>query len=125
MWKQLLAICAMGALLAVGQPGGVRGQGNEIVIGGLFAMSGQGLTYGRIQSQGALQAIDEINQAGGINGRKMRLEIGDHKSGEVKAATSEMSRMVNIYKVPAVLPSFSAPTMEGQDLRQKRRAVNQ
>ncbi len=118
MWKRMLATCALTALwvalLAAGQAGPARAQGDEIVIGGLFAMSGQGLSYGRLQSHGALLAIEEINGAGGINGRKLRLEIGDHKSGEVKAATSEMSRMVSIYKVPAVLPSFSAPTLGAQ-----------
>jgi len=113
MWTNKSAALALAALRAAGTLGTAQAQ-NEIVIGGLYAMSGQGLTYGRIQSQGAQLAIDEINAAGGVNGRKLRLEIGDHKSGEVKAATSEMSRMVSIYKVAAVLPSFSAPTLAAQ-----------
>ncbi len=113
MWKRLLAICAMGALLAMGQPSGAQAQ-DEVVVGMLLAMSGSGITYGKVMSQGALLAAEEINAQGGIGGKKLRIEIGDHKSGEVKAGTSEVQRLVNVYKTPAILSSFSAPTVAAQ-----------
>ncbi len=113
MWKRLLAIFAMGAMLAVGQPGGAQAQ-DEVAVGMLLAMSGSGITFGKVMSQGALLAAEEINAQGGIGGKKLRIEIGDHKSGEVKAATSEVQRLVNVYKTSAILSSFSAPTVAAQ-----------
>ncbi len=118
-WKHLkLAILAAAvAALAVeltppASP--VQAEDNEIVVGMLLAMSGPGITYGKVMSQGAILATEEINAAGGINGKKLKLEIGDHKGGDTKAGVSEMQRLVNVYKVPAVLSSFSAPTVAAQ-----------
>lgn len=109
------------ALALVAQP--LQAAKDDITIGMLLAMSGGGISYGKWMSQGALLAAEEINAAGGVAGRKIRIEIGDHKSGEVKAATSEMSRMVNIYKIKALLSSFSAPTLAAQAIGEKRGVV--
>lgn len=42
-----------------------------IKIGFVYIMSGPAATYGQFAKQGAELAIDEINKAGGINGRKV------------------------------------------------------
>jgi len=96
---------------------------DDIVIGMLLAMSGQGISYGKWMSQGALLAAEEINKAGGIDGRMIRVEIGDHKSGDAKAGASEMLRLVNVYHVPAVLTSFSAPTLAAHAIAVERGVV--
>ena len=101
-------------LVAAGRSGTVRADDRELTIGMLLAMTGPGITYGKVMSQGAMLAVEEINAAGGAGGRTLKLEIGDHKSGEAKAGVSEMQRLVNVYKVPAVLSSFSAPTVAAQ-----------
>ena len=119
-----LVICLLAVLVLAWQPAPAQAQKkDEIVIGVLLAMSGQGISYGHWMSQGALLAADEINKAGGIDGRKLRIEIGDHKSGEAKAGTSEMSRLVNVYHTPAVLSSFSAPTLAAQAIAVERDVV--
>jgi branched-chain amino acid transport system substrate-binding protein len=119
-----LALCLLAVLLVAWQPAPARAQSDkDIVIGMLLAMSGQGISYGKWMSQGALLAADEINRAGGIDGRKIRIEIGDHKSGDAKAGASEMLRLVNVYHTPAVLTSFSAPTLAAQAIATERGVV--
>lgn len=124
MRAKLLVILSLLALLTVAfRPGVGKATEDDIVIGMLLAMSGQGISYGKWMSQGALLAAEEINQAGGINGRKIRIEIGDHKSGQAKAGVSEMSRLVNLYHTPAVLSSYSAPTLAVQPIAVERNVV--
>ena len=88
----------------------------DINIGAILAMSGSSKMIGDWMSKGALLAAEEINAAGGINGRKVHIEIGDHKGGDVKAAMNELTRMMNLYKVKAVLSSYSAPTLAAQSI---------
>ena len=42
-----------------------------VKLGFVYIMSGPFATYGQFAKQGAELAIDEINRAGGINGRKI------------------------------------------------------
>ena len=51
-----------------------------IKIGFVYIMSGPAATYGQFAKQGAELAIDEINKAGGINGRKVEAAVrGRHR----------------------------------------------
>ena len=51
-----------------------------IKIGFVYIMSGPAATYGQFAKQGAELAIDEINKAGGINGRKVEGAVrGRHR----------------------------------------------
>lgn len=49
----------------------------EIVIGVAGPMTGQYASFGEQMSNGAEQAVADINEAGGINGEMLRLEVGD------------------------------------------------
>ena len=49
----------------------------DITIGLAAPMTGGQATFGRQMKNGAEQAIADINAAGGVLGRKLRLEIGD------------------------------------------------
>lgn len=108
------ALLAAALTMAAGPGGAARADDKELTIGMLLAMTGTGITYGKVMSQGAMLAVEQINAAGGVDGRKLKLEIGDHQSGSAKAGVSEMERLVNVYHVPAVLSSFSAPTLAAQ-----------
>lgn len=80
-------------------------------FGAILAMSGKADWYGKVMSQAVLQAVDEINAAGGIDGIPMEAIIEDHKSGVAKEGVSAMTRLINIHGVQAVLTSFSPPTL--------------
>lgn len=125
MIRKLAPLLGLLALLVFAWPPAPAQANNKkpIVIGMLLAMSGPGISYGKWMSQGALLAADEINKAGGIDGRMIKVEIGDHKSGDSRAGASEMLRLVNVYHTPAVLTSFSAPTLAAQAIAVERGVV--
>src|SRR6202790_3875473 len=50
---------------------------DDIVVGAAGPMTGGQATFGQQMRDGAEQAVADINAAGGVLGRKLRLEIGD------------------------------------------------
>lgn len=70
-WK---AIAFLG--LGLGLAGPVLAQ-EEITIAVVGPMTGKEATFGRQFQTGAKAAVEDINAAGGVLGRKLRLEIGD------------------------------------------------
>ena len=68
-----LAALALGAGLAL--TGAAWGQ--EITVGVAGPMTGGEATFGRQMNNGAELAVADINAAGGVLGKKLRLEVGD------------------------------------------------
>ncbi|HEX7706227.1 MAG TPA: ABC transporter substrate-binding protein [Thermoanaerobaculia bacterium] len=87
---------------------GTSDQG-EIVIGGLVSLSGAEEPLGRSAHAGMMLAVDEINAAGGVNGRTIRLVVQDTGS-EPKQALDGVSRLVVENHVVAVLGASRAVT---------------
>lgn len=84
--------------------------GGEIKIGGNLELSGQVATYGSSINDGAKLAIKEINDAGGINGKKINYVAVDNKSDSGEA-TSVALRLAEQEKVVAMLaPATSGNT---------------
>ena len=83
----------------------------EIVIGTHQDLSGPIKTWGVPASNGMKLAVEEINAAGGINGRKLRLVIED--SGyDPKKAVLATQKMIELDKVFAMVsPMGSATTL--------------
>lgn len=75
---------------------------NEIVIGHYGSMSGSEATFGQSTDNGIKLAIEEINAAGGINGKKVRLITYDDK-GDARETGTVVTRLVTSDKVTAVL----------------------
>ena len=63
-----------------------EGEMGPIKIGLAAPMSGDAAAYGEIIRNGALMKIDEINEAGGINGRMLELVVGDERCDPKEAA---------------------------------------
>ena len=81
---------------------------DEIVIGGNLELSGQLASYGSSINEGAKLAIDEINDAGGINGKKIRYEVIDNRSENAEAVAA-MTKLITEHKAVAVV----APATSG------------
>lgn len=75
---------------------------DEIVIGHYASMTGSEATFGESTDRGIRLAIKEINAAGGLNGKKIRLITYDTKS-DSKEAGNAVTRLVTQDKVVAVL----------------------
>jgi branched-chain amino acid transport system substrate-binding protein len=72
-WQKALAIVASVAFAA----GITTSAAQEIVIGVAGPMTGDLAEFGVQLRKGAEQAVTDINAAGGVLGKKLRLEIGD------------------------------------------------
>jgi branched-chain amino acid transport system substrate-binding protein len=77
-------------------------------------MTGSGAHIGRVMSQGALTAIDQINEGGGIKGYKFKLIITDFKNVDVNLAVTGVRKMIDIDKVPVMLAAYSPTTLACQ-----------
>jgi len=76
--------------------------GGEIVVGYYGDLTGRTASFGTSTRNGVEMAVDEINKAGGVMGRKVRVIVEDDQ-GEPNKAATVVSKLVNQDKVQAVL----------------------
>ena len=99
--RRTLALAAAGVALAASHAGA-----QEIVIPNIIELSGGGATVGAMWKNGSSMAVDEINAAGGILGRKIRLEFVDTASDPGKARAA-MQRALDDKPVAIFGPIYS------------------
>jgi branched-chain amino acid transport system substrate-binding protein len=75
---------------------------STIKIGFFGDLSGPTFNFGESAKNGVLMAADEINQAGGIDGRRIDVVIDDDGGSPEKAATMT-GRLIDEYKVVAII----------------------
>ncbi len=80
-----------------------------IVIGGNFALTGSGASWGENQLKGAQLAIKEINAAGGVLGTQLKLVAEDNKT-EPKSSVSAVSKLISFDKVSFLLTGWTSET---------------
>jgi branched-chain amino acid transport system substrate-binding protein len=103
----LCALLAVSLLVGCGQNANQPEQGNtatesdEIKIGVNYELSGEVATYGQSSVDGIELAIKQVNEAGGVNGKKIKLVKYDNKS-EPSEATSIATKLITQDKVVAV-----------------------
>jgi len=97
-------IIIFGILLLLGD----RGDKGDILIGFVGPLSGPVSTLGIENLRGIELAVDDINERGGINGRKVRLIVEDDQFQSVNTVNS-FSKLTNIDGVSLVL----SPTYNG------------
>ena len=110
--QKTLVSAALVAAFAAG--GAAWAQNVKIAVAG--PMTGGAASYGEEMKKGAQMAADDINAAGGINGKKIELVFGDD-SCEPKQAVAVASRLIEKDKVAAVVGHFcSSSTMPASDV---------
>jgi branched-chain amino acid transport system substrate-binding protein len=82
--------------------GGGEGGGGPIKVGVYLDLSGQTSSFGQSTKNGIEMARDEINNAGGINGRKIELVIEDEQ-GEPGKVTTVVTKLLRQDGVVALL----------------------
>ena len=86
---------------------------NETVkLGWISALSGPVAYYGQPSLNGAQIAIEEINNEGGINGKKVELIIEDGKCDPKEAATVAQ-KLINLDNVKVILGGHCSPETLG------------
>jgi branched-chain amino acid transport system substrate-binding protein len=116
MSRVLSRVLVAGALVML-VAGGVQAvdQKQPIKIGAFFALSGPAAPIGTPTKLVAEMAVDQINKAGGINGRPLELIIGDTESDPAKAATIA-KKFIHSDKVAAII----GPTTTGEGMQVKK-----
>jgi len=74
----------------------------EITIGGLLPLSGDLAVYGQTVQKGIQLAVDQINEAGGPLGMKLKVVFRDTQT-DPTALRDSAEKLVNVDKVPAVV----------------------
>jgi branched-chain amino acid transport system substrate-binding protein len=74
----------------------------EIVIGEYGSMTGGQATFGVSTHNGIMLAVDEINSAGGVNGRKIKVLSEDDQSKAEEAANA-VTKLINQNNVVAII----------------------
>lgn len=114
--KRIISAVAISALsltaLAGCNSGGSSASSDTIKIGVNYELSGAVATYGEQNVQGIEMAIDEINAAGGVKGKKLEEVKYDSKSEPAEATTLATKLMTsdNVSAIigPATSGSFKA-----------------
>jgi branched-chain amino acid transport system substrate-binding protein len=76
--------------------------GDTIKVGVYGDLTGQTSSFGQSTKNGIELAVEEINNAGGINGKKIQLIVEDDQ-GRPEQAKTVVSKLINQDKVQAVL----------------------
>jgi branched-chain amino acid transport system substrate-binding protein len=76
--------------------------GGDILVGEYGSMTGPQATFGQSTHNGIMMAADEVNAAGGINGRKVKILSEDDQSKQEEAANA-VTKLISQNNVVAVL----------------------
>ncbi len=108
--RRTLAFAAFG-LLGVLSAAQVAAQSEPFRIGAVYAVTGPASFLGDAEAKAARLAVDQINAAGGIKGRKVELILEDSKSQETAAVLS-VRKLITQDKVSVILgPSRTGDAM--------------
>jgi branched-chain amino acid transport system substrate-binding protein len=119
-----LAMLAMGAGLATAQNANQGVTKNEIVLGSIQDLSGPIAGFGKQARLGMMLRVDEINEQGGINGRKIRLIVED-SSYDPKKAVLAAQKLVNQDKIFAMVGHIgTAQNMAAMPVQFEKNVIN-
>src|SRR6478752_6663879 len=104
MKSKLLGLLAATALSVVT---GQTLQAQEILLGNLFAGAGPFATLAKTNEIAAQMAIEEINAAGGIGGKKLKI-ISFDTAGKPEQAVVGVRKLAEDDKVLAIIGPFSS-----------------
>jgi branched-chain amino acid transport system substrate-binding protein len=95
----------------------------EITLGAIMALTGELAAYGIPVKNGMEFAQEEINKAGGINGKQVKIVFEDD-AGDPKTAVSAFNKLIDNDKVPIILgPLTSGASLATAPIAEKRKVV--
>ncbi len=101
--------------------GGTPGGSDEILVGEFGSLTGGTATFGQSTHNGITLAFDEINAAGGVLGKKLKVLVEDDQSKPEEAATA-VTKLISQNRVVAVLGEVaSSRTLAAAPIAQANR----
>ncbi len=111
--RGIVAAGLLAALAAVAAAcGGDPAEPEPYRIGVMESLTGPGETYGTVAVQSKTMAMDEINAAGGIDGRPLELVVEDSKCG-AQDAISAYRKLTDVEGVKIILGTSCSGAMLG------------
>ena len=103
-----IAVLALGLAVAAGAQGTRGVSKSEIVLGMHTDLSGPAATYGVSSSNAVKMRFDDVNAAGGIHGRKIKLIVEDTQY-QVPRAVQAGNKLINRDNVFAIVAGLGTP----------------
>ena len=83
-----------------------RDDNAQLVLGAVLPMTGNAAKYGEQMKEGVDLAVEQINAAGGINGKRVRVLVEDGQA-DAKTSIAAFRKLVSQDHVPGVVSGFS------------------
>ena len=110
--RQVALVCLLGVLALLSAACGSDEGDESFKIGVMESLTGPGETYGTVSSQAKQLAVDEINAAGGIDGRMIELVVQDSKCSAQDAITA-YNKLTDVDGVKIILGTSCSGAMLG------------
>ena len=111
-WMPLSVLLMILALVFAACGGGGSAQDEPFKIGVMESVTGPGETYGNVAVRSKQMAVDEINEAGGINGRILEIIVEDSKCSAQDAITA-YRKLTDVDGVKIILGTSCSGAMLG------------
>ena len=105
----LMSILALAVLACGGED---AQQAGSFRIGVMESLTGPGETYGTVASQAKQMAADEINAAGGVNGRRLELVMEDSQCSAKESITA-YHKLTDVDELKIILGTSCSSAMLG------------
>lgn len=116
----IVIVVALSIMLIVTQ---TKKEAEEINIGAILPLTGDGGKYGDASKKGIELALDEINASGGVKGKRIKM-IYEDTQGDPKFGVSAMQKLVTVDKVIVVIGGlFSSVTLAVSPIANQNKVV--
>ncbi len=113
LWRLALVLIAIATLAFIACDGDDETLEEEpFRIGVMESLTGTGETYGTVANQAKLMAVDEINAAGGINGRPLELIVEDSRCN-AQDAIAAFHKLTDVDGLKIILGTSCSGAMLG------------
>ena len=112
LWFALLLVALATTAVSIGCAGSDTSEKEVYRVGVMESLTGLGETYGTVANNAKQMAADEINAAGGINGRKLELVVEDSKCNAQDAITA-YNKLTDVENIKIVLGTSCSAAMLG------------
>jgi branched-chain amino acid transport system substrate-binding protein len=120
-FKRMLALFTVAAMTLTVGCGGQSS--NDIKLGANLEMTGSNATFGQSATNGAKLAIKQVNDKGGVLGKKISLVVADNKSEAAEAANA-MQKLITQDKVLAIIaPIASSSVIAGAQVNMDNKVL--
>ncbi len=104
--KSFITLLAIGGLLMTASATYAKPEAETIKIGAILTLTGPLAYFGEYAKKTIDYAVEEKNEKGGINGKKIEVMYGDCKSDR-KEAVSIMNKFISVDKIPIVFTTLT------------------